>query len=326
MRRREFFKYAALFSGGLAIKDNRNTEIPSIKINKSRIVIAQNNDIRKSSKSLDFNKVNKLLSEAVKSFFNVSEHSEGWKKVIPSGAKVGLKINCLAGKGGASTQIEVTESIVRQLVDSGVREKEIIVWDRLNRDLKSADYKIRTGGNSYRCYGNDHGGYERELRIHRSVGSLFSKILTQQCDVIINVPVLKDHGICGYTGALKNMFGVIHNPNKYHDYTGNPYIADLYDYPLIKNKTVITVMDAVNCQYNGGPPYFPKWSYPYNGILIGIDPLALDTIGLNIIEDLRNKFELPSLKSENREPVYLKTAAELGIGEGDINKIEQIKI
>ena len=326
MKRRDFFKYAALFSGGFAFNDYRNINTPSLELKKSRIVIAKNDNIRKSKKTLDFNRVNELLARAVKSFFNVSKHSEGWKKIIPSRAKVGLKINCLAGKGGASTQIELTESIVRQLVDSGFRENDIIVWDRLSSDLKSAGYTIRTGGNGYRCYGNDHGGYERELRIHRSVGSLFSKILTNQCDVIINIPVLKDHGICGYTGALKNMFGVIHNPNKYHDYTGNPYIADLYDYPMIKKKTVITIMDAINIQYNGGPPYFPKWSFPYNGIIIGTDPLALDIVGLNIIENFRNKFNLPSLKSENRDPVYLKTAAEIGIGEGDIKNIEQIKV
>lgn len=38
-------------------------------------------------------------------------------------------------------------------------------------------------------------GYEAALSIHGSAGSLLSKTLTQLCDAVVNLPVLKDHGI-----------------------------------------------------------------------------------------------------------------------------------
>ena len=278
------------FGGTLVIMSRFDTK--TFFQSDPKIVIAQDNSIRVSGKNLDAGKVNTLLEKGIKSFFDTDNHIKGWKKIIPAGSTVGVKINCLAGKGGASTQIELTESIIRQLVESGIKEEKIIVFDRLSSDLESAGYRINTHGSNYRCYGNYYKGYERNLRISGSVGSLFSRVLTEECDVILNVPVLKDHGICGFTGAMKNMYGVIHNPNKYHEQTGDPYIADLYNYPLIKNKTVITVMDALNCQYNGGPPFFPRWSFPYNGIIIGTDPVALDTVGVSIVEELRKKNNL----------------------------------
>ena len=43
-----------------------------------------------------------------------------------------------------------------------------------------------------------------------------SRILTELTDVTINGPVLKTHGVSGITAAMKNIYGVIHNPGDYH--------------------------------------------------------------------------------------------------------------
>jgi len=41
-----------------------------------------------------------------------------------------------------------------------------------------------------------------------------SKILTQMCDVIINMPILKDHQMAGVTFAMKNMYGTVDRPTR----------------------------------------------------------------------------------------------------------------
>ncbi len=93
--------------------------------------------------------------------------------------------------------------------------------------------------------GNDVLGYETAtLPVYGSAGSLLSKTLTQLCDAVINLPVLKDHGIVGVTMALKNMFGAIHNPNKYHPNAGDPYVADVNMLPAIRQKVRLTICDA----------------------------------------------------------------------------------
>ena len=160
------------------------------------------------------------------------------------------------------------------------RARNIVVWDRLNSDLESAGYRTGIRKDRIRCIGNDAAGYETELAIFGSVGSLLSNTLTRTCDAVINLPVLKDHGIVGVTMALKNLFGAIHNPNKYHLDGGDPYVADVYMLPPIRQKVRLTICDALAPQYEGGPSYMPQWAWPYRGVLVSRDPVALDSDGL----------------------------------------------
>ena len=94
------------------------------------------------------------------------------------------------------------------------------------------------------CFGTDRVDYEQDLAAYGSVGSRLSRILTQRCNVLINVPVLKDHDGAGVTIAMKNMYGVIHNPNKYHPNGCNPYIADLNMLPEIRTGMRLIICDA----------------------------------------------------------------------------------
>ena len=76
--------------------------------------------------------------------------------------------------------------------------------------------------------------------------------------------VLKDHDGAGVTIALKNMYGVIHNPNKYHPNGCNPYIADLNMLPEIRSRMRLTICDATTACYEGGPGYKPEYSWKNN--------------------------------------------------------------
>src|ERR1039457_703500 len=116
-------------------------------------------------------------------------------------------------------------------------------------EMEHAGFHVSTGGNRVQCFGTDQVDYEQELVTHGSVGSRLSKILTQRCNVLINVPVLKDHDGAGVTIALKNMYGVIHNPNKYHPNGCNPYIADLNMLPEIRTRMRLTICDATTASY-----------------------------------------------------------------------------
>ena len=127
------------------------------------------------------------------------------------------------------------------------------------------------------------------MQVNGSIASLLSRTLTRICDAVINIPVLKDHGIAGVTIALKNFFGAIHNPNKYHEKLGDPYIADLWLVPVIRQKTKLIICDALTAQYEGGPPYKPQWIWNFNSILVGKDPVALDYVGWDIIERKRKE-------------------------------------
>jgi hypothetical protein len=54
---------------------------------------------------------------------------------------------------------------------------------------------------------------------------------------------------------------------------------------------------------------------------VSTDPVALDTIGWGVIDEARVAHGLPTLENSRRQPGYIHTAAELGIGVGDKNAI-----
>jgi uncharacterized protein (DUF362 family) len=291
---------------------------------KSRVVISRDPSLRAAGSTPDSRRVLNLLDRAVQSFFASSSALEAWKQVARPGEVVGLKVNCLAGRGTASTSPLLVDAVCERLQQAGIPRKQIVIWDRLASDLESGGFRT----NRIRSIGNDEAGYEETLSIFGSAGSLMSRTLTRTCDAVINLPVLKDHGIAGVTMALKNFFGAIHNPNKYHGNVGDPYVADVYMLAPIRQKARLTICDAMTAQYDGGPSYMPQWSWPFNGLLVARDPVALDHVGWQLIEAKRAEKGLPSLRALKREPTYISTAADARhrLGTNDPKRIERVEV
>ena len=280
---------------------------------RSRVVIARDAAVRQSPGRLAA-----LLDRAVQAYFDRDSAAEAWKLVARPGETVGLKVNCLAGRGG-STSVALVDAVVERLRAAGIRQ--IVVWDRLNQDLESAGFRLARRDGA-RVAGNDTLGYEDDLAVYGSAGSLVARALTRTCDAVINLPVLKDHGIAGVTMALKNLFGAIHNPNKYHLNAGDPYVADVYMLPPIRQKVRLAICDALTPQYEGGPSFMPQWNWPYHGLMVARDPVALDYTGWQIIERQRAARGHKPLAALGREPKYIATAAGHGIGTNDPRRIE----
>jgi uncharacterized protein (DUF362 family) len=332
--RRTFLRNALAMGGGAFLGFSNKSGLPqSLPSNssstqtlpKSSVVLTQRSDLRTGSGLLSGDSVLKLLDTAVENFAQTKTQL-AWGKIFKPDDVVALKVNCLAGKG-LSTSIELTNAVIERLLGAGVKRNNIIVWDRLNSDLERAGYKIYSGRSNFRCYGNDHAGYTDELYEHGSVCSLLSRIACEQCTAMINMPILKDHGIVGFSGALKNNFGAIHNPNKYHDSVGDPYVADVNMLPAIHQKTRLILCDALTPQYEGGPPFMPQWTWRYDSLLVATDAVALDHVGWQIIEEKRKEKGLPTLKDAGREPTYIATAADARhrLGTNDPKKIQLIK-
>ena len=292
---------------------------------RSRVVIACDSRIHGTGTGVDSAAVSNLLDRALQASFNCDSPVEALKKVVRPGEVVGLKVNCLGGRGNA-THLELVEAITERLRQAGITE--IVIWDRLNSDLERSRFKVAEHGSGVRCFGNDAVGYENNLSTFGSAGSLVSRTLSQVCDAVINLPVLKDHGIAGVTLALKSMFGAIHNPNKYHSNACNPYVADVYALPPIRQKVRLHICDGLNAQYEGGPSFMPQWMWPFNGLLVSRDPVALDYVGWKIIEKKRAEVGMKPLAEIKREPVYIATAAdaEHRLGTCDPQRIEQVEI
>jgi uncharacterized protein (DUF362 family) len=293
----------------------------------SRVVIVKGKKGLFSGKELNLKVLTQMYEQGFSVLTQQKNPKDGFHCIFPEHSKIGIKINTIGGKN-ISTRPEAALCLANSLIKNHVQDRNIIIWDRTNRELKDAGYDLNLNRTGIKILGTDTQsvGYNRNLIAHRNVGSLFSSIQTDLISASISLAILKDHGLAGVTGGMKNYFGAIHNPNKYHDTNCNPYVAEVFDTDIIKKKHKLTILDAIIVQYHRGPSYHVQWAETLGALVFSLDPVAADSIGWAIIEELRAKKGLPSLKEENREPFYLKTAEKIGLGQAEQEKIDILEV
>jgi len=293
----------------------------------SKVVIARDPMLRGAGLTVDSQRIAKLLDQAIQALFGLDQPVDAWKKIVRPGERVALKVNALGGRA-FSSNLQLVQAICERLQQAGIKPRDIVIFDRDTEELERAGFHVSTDSNRVQCFGTDQVGYEDDLVTYGAVGSRLSKILTRNCNVLINLPVLKDHDGAGVSMALKNMYGVIHNPNKYHPNGCNPYIADLNVLPEIRTRMGLTICDATTATYEGGPGYKPQYSWKANALLVSRDPVALDYVGWQMIERKRAEKGLKSLEAEKRAPLYITTAADAQhrLGTNDPRKIAVIEV
>jgi uncharacterized protein (DUF362 family) len=236
---------------------------------------------------------------------------------------VGIKVNCLGGRG-VSARPEVALQLAAFLQAAGVPADRIYVWDRTDRELRGAGYPIRRDS-GVRVFGTEEEFDESVVEWGPSA-SRFARVLARDLTGLISCAVLKDHGLAGASLSMKNWYGVVHNPNKLHADNCAPFLPHLVASPLIREKLRLSVVDGTLAQCHGGPSRVPRWAWPYQGLLASTDPVALDTVGWQILEARRREVGLGPLAAEGREPRYIAGAAKLGLGVADPTRIERVEV
>jgi uncharacterized protein (DUF362 family) len=236
---------------------------------------------------------------------------------------VGVKLNCLGGRN-LSPRPEVVDALVRRLVEGGVRPGSIILFERSSRELERAGFTIRRDGDGPRCYGIDN-DWDRTPSESGAIGSCFARLVSESCTALISFGVVKDHDLAGVSAGLKNWYGVIHNPNKYHDNHCDPYVADVVRHPFIAGKLRLTVLDGVTAQCHGGPAYRPDAVFALGRLAASTDPVAADLWAWRVIDAERVRRGLPTLEGAGRPPAFIATAAGRGLGVGDPGRLAEVE-
>lgn len=293
----------------------------------SKVVLVKAKGILASDGSVDSARARRAMEAGLRELTGASRAVEATGRLFSRSDKAGIKINAIAGRS-LTTKPETSLALAGLLIDAGLPASNIIIWDRTNRELKEAGYKLNLALGGPKVIGTDTNGigYESEISSHRTIGSLFSTLLTRNITASISLALLKDHGMAGITAGMKNYYGAVHNPNKYHDSGCNPYIADLLDTPEVKSKHKLTILDCLLVQYHRGPSYHARWAERLETMLFSLDPVAADSAGWSIIERLRARAGLPPLKEDGREPVYLDTAERLGLGNARQENIRTVEL
>jgi uncharacterized protein (DUF362 family) len=296
---------------------------------KSKVVVARDATLHSAEGHLDEKRVADLLDRAIATYTGRDKPVEAWKRIVPVGKVIGLKVNCLGGKPIA-THLALTLAICERLQQAGVKPGEIVVWECRRSDLERAGYTISTDRSRIRCIGSDMDGfgYEEKPMAFSSVNVNLAKILTRECDFVINLPVLKDHDLAGVTFSLKNFYGAIQRPAELHGNACNPGIADLNCIPALRDKFRFTIGDSMASIYEGGPQFRPEHLWHPNALIVGHDPVAIDTTGWKIVERKRAEMGLPTLEAAGRPTTFLVTAADAkhNLGTNDPRRIHLMEV
>ena len=102
---------------------------------------------------------------------------------------------------------------------------------------------------------------------------------------------MRSHHWAGVGSLIKNY--IVFSPDRpswHDDSCGN--LAGLWSLPIVKGKTRLNVLVMFTPQFHGvGPHNFnPKYVWTYGGLVVGVDPVACDSVGLRIIEAKRQAF------------------------------------
>jgi hypothetical protein len=107
---------------------------------------------------------------------------------------------------------------------------------------------------------------------------------------LINLPSLKAHHMSGIGCAIKNYIVYHANPGSLHPQSCSS-LGAAWQVPTIQGKTRLIVVDALLPMFDKGPQVTPKYRWPYRGLLVGTDPVAVDTVCLRIIQAKRDGYK-----------------------------------
>jgi uncharacterized protein (DUF362 family) len=294
---------------------------------KSKVVIARDAALHGPGGQLDEKRVLDLLDRAIAAYTGRDHPVEAWKRIVPVDKVIGLKVNGLGGRG-ISTHAALVLAVCERLQQAGVKAGSILVWERDARSLEACGLTVNTDPSRVRCYGNDVGGYEDQPVAFGRVSVRLAKILTRQCDMVIGLPILKDHSGAGITFAMKNMYGVVQQPYELHANYCNPGVADLNCIPTVRDKVRFTIGDAMTAVYNGGPGFRPEYLWQPNALIVGEDRVAVDHTAWQMIERKRAEAGVATLEADGRLPQYIATAADGDhrLGTNDPQRMHRMEI
>ena len=149
----------------------------------------------------------------------------------------------------------------------------------------------------------------------------------QRATALINVRPLRTHYLAGLSGCLKNYIMFAKSQPAYHP-NSCADLGALFKLPMVIGKTRLNILCALTPQFHGrGPHHFSRrYVWRYRGLLVGQDPVAVDSVALNLITAKRIQV-LGKDRALQPIPRYIKLAdIRHGIGTSDPNKIELIKL
>jgi Domain of unknown function (DUF362) len=304
--------------------------------------------------------VREMMTRGMRALTGASTTSDAWRRFFDKSDVVGIKVNC-GGYPHCVSAYEIVAETVQQLLAIGIPVSQIYVYERFQSQLNEVNYaphlpagvQIVAAEQANRYV--DNAGYdpatylEGDLFGEEDTRSAMMRLVSRRLTKVINIPNMKDHGATGVTGCLKNIaYGSFSNVARTHQ-KGKSFtysvVGTLASIEPLRSRTVLQIMDGLRGVWHGGPfARTTKYVFYPRQIMFGTDPVAIDRLLLDIIENERRKQGVlsiwdpspGSLKMDDtrardadpnvniiiREPGHVQYASTLGLGVYDLAKIK----
>ena len=180
----------------------------------------------------------------------------GMEKFVPKGSQVVVKPNiCVAYHSyeyAATTNPWVVAAIVKMALEAGA--KSVQVMDSPFGGTADQAYEFTGIGEQVKAAGGemvvmkDMQFQEHEIPGAANLKTVSINDLIYNADVLINVPIAKDHSLAQLTLGMKNLMGAIKHRERLHSYMAE----SLTDLNTIL-KPQLTIIDAVRILMANGP-------------------------------------------------------------------------
>jgi len=148
-------------------------------------------------------------------------------------------------------------------------------WMKVHTDQAVIDAVVKRVGEA---------GVAKERIFAQDGGLPFAK-----CTALINVPPVKVHTLTGIAVSMKNYINFSPAPSKYHAPSTN--LGEIFLLPEVKGKTRLIIVDLLRPYFGPGPQVNPLHRWNYHGVMVGTDPVAVESVCLNICQAKRNLFK-----------------------------------
>ena len=365
MDRRNFLQLAAMASASAA---TTSTDLPKYRVVSrfapapkpgmpgpfpgKAVRVHAEKSVDTATGNIDAPTVIEMLSRGMCSLTGAKTEPDAWAHFFNANDVVGIKVNC-SGAPKIFSAREVVGRIVDNLVALGIPARNIYLYERFQDQLTSVHYDrvVPAGTNIFAAEAGrgsianyDPNTYvETDFFGEEDTRSNMIRLVTERFTKIINVPNMKDHGAAGVTGCLKNIaYGDFSNVARSHNREKTntlSFIGTLAMVEPLRSRTVLQIMDGLRGVWHGGPfSEDPKFRFYPKTIVFGTDPVAIDRLLLDVIENKRKSEGAlsiwdrsmsaikpgvldPHFGSFIREPGHIEYASKLGLGVYDLQKI-----
>ncbi len=305
--------------------------------------------------------VKEMMARGMQALTGQSSPAQAWRRFFTASDVVGIKVNC-SGSPKIKSSPEIVAEIAQNLLAIGLPASQIYIYERFPGQLRAAKYEsvvppgIQIAGTEERrgsIQNYDPNTYvEVDFFGEQDTRSNMNRLITEKLTKIINVPNMKDHGAAGVTGCLKNIaYGSFSNVARSHQREKTntlTFIGTLANVEPLRSKTVLQIMDGLKGVWHGGPfAPNPRFHFFPKQMMFGTDPVAMDRLLLDIIDNKRKAegaisvwdrnmanvkdpgrpySDDPSINRFVREPGHIEYAAKFDLGVYDIKKIKVEKI